>query len=123
MLPKGFLLLEPHTYQKVASIGKQPPSWTSEERGLFSEEPHLVLKENFWDAESRVAIERFYIVDAGTGEVTRCSASMQAYTDEEYRRILGACRFGDMVFYPALDPEAEDSDGGLMAILSRKAPS
>jgi SAM-dependent methyltransferase len=81
--PDGRLLLEPHTFEAVRGIGLQPSAWYSAQTGLFSEESHLCLQESFWDAESHVAIERYYIVDAATGEVTRHSSSMQAYTEQE----------------------------------------
>ena len=101
--PGGSLLLEPHTFAAVRRIGKKPSSWYSSEQGLFSNEPHLCLQESYWDAESGVAIERYYVVDAVTGEVTRHSASVQAYTDEEYRASLTDCGFEGVQFYPSLD--------------------
>jgi SAM-dependent methyltransferase len=101
--PGGSLLLEPHTFATVRRIGKQPSSWYSSEEGLFSKEPHLCLQESFWDAERGVAVERYYVVDAVTGEVTRHSASVQAYTDEEYRALLTGCGFEGVQVYPSLD--------------------
>ena len=101
--PGGSLLLEPHTFAAVRRIGKKPSSWYSSEQGLFSNEPHLCLQESYWDAESGVAIERYYVVDAVTGEVTRHSASVQAYTDEAYRSLLTGCGFEGVQFYPSLD--------------------
>jgi 2-polyprenyl-3-methyl-5-hydroxy-6-metoxy-1,4-benzoquinol methylase len=47
LAPNGFLLLEPHTFEAVVEIGKQPSSWYSTEKGLFSDAPHLCLQENF----------------------------------------------------------------------------
>lgn len=120
LAPNGFLLLEPHTFEAVVKLGEQPAAWHTEEKGLFSEEPHLHLRENFWDAEKRVTIQRFYIIDATTGEVTRHSASMQAYTNEAYRSLLTECGFGQVTFYPALGGNAGDSEDYLTTILSRK---
>ena len=119
--PKGLLLLEPHTFDAVAKIGKQSTSWYSTETGLFSEKPHLCLQENFWDTEHKVAIQRYYIVDALSSVVTRYSSSMQAYTNEEYRSLLAECGFGKTVFYPSLGGGGGDSEDYLMAILSQKS--
>jgi SAM-dependent methyltransferase len=120
LVPDGRLLLEPHTFEAVRGIGMKPSSWYSVQTGLFSEEPHLCLQENLWDAGSHVAIERYYIVDAATGEVTRHSSSMQAYTEREYRALLTECGFGEFEF----GLPAEWSTGGagtaLTLILSRK---
>jgi SAM-dependent methyltransferase len=120
LVPNGFLLFEPHTFEAVVKIGKQPASWYSAEKGLFSEEPHLYLQENFWDTEDNVAIARYYVIDAATGEVARYSASTQAYTNEEYRSLLAKCGFGEVVFYPSLGGSANSPEGDLIAILSQK---
>jgi hypothetical protein len=120
LVPRGFLLLEPHTFEAVRKIGEQPCSWHSTEKGLFSDEPHLYLQESFWDTEENVAIERYYIIDAVTGEVTRHSASTQAYTDEEYRSLLAECGFGNVAFYPSLGESTSSSGGDLIGVLSQK---
>jgi len=120
LVPGGFLLLEPHTFEAVLKIGEQPCSWHSMEKGLFSDEPHLYLQESFWDTEEHVAIDRYYIIDAVTGDVTRHSASTQAYTDEEYRLLLAECGFGNIAFYPSLDGSTSSSGGDLMGVLSQK---
>ncbi len=120
LLPDGYLLLEPHTLEKVLEMGKQPASWYTTEQGLFSAKPHLCLQENFWDAKHNVAIERFYLIEAATGEVTRHSSSTQAYTDEEYRALLAECGFGKITFHAALGETAGKSQNGLLAILSQK---
>lgn len=95
LLPGGRLLFEPHTFDAVREIGMGSSSWYSSQSGLFAEDPHLCLQENFWDADGKVAIERYYVIDAATTEVTRHSSSMQAYTDEEYRSLLAECGFDD----------------------------
>ena len=120
LVPGGFLLLEPHTFEAVVKIGKQPPSWYSTEKGLFSDEAHLSLQENCWDTEGNVAIERYYIIDAATGEVVRHSASTQAYTDEDYRSLLAECGFGEVVFYSSLDGSVGSPEGDLIGVLSKK---
>ena len=121
LVPNGFLLLEPHIFEAVVKIGKQPSSWYSTERGLFSDEPHLCLQESFWDAEDNVAIERYYIVNAVTGEVARHSASTQAYTGEEYRSMLAECGFGAVEFYSSMGGRTGSAGGDLTVVLSPKA--
>lgn len=116
----GYLVLEPHTFEAVLKIGKQPSSWYAARQGLFSDNPHFCLQENFWDAESKVAIERYYIIEADTGEVARHSASVQAYTDDEYRTLLANCGFGNVAFYPVLAGSEDGSSRDLMWILAKK---
>ncbi|MBN1311653.1 MAG: class I SAM-dependent methyltransferase [Anaerolineae bacterium] len=116
----GLLLLEPHTFEYVRQIGEGPSGWYSSDGGLFSERPHLCLMESFWDNESSVAIERYFIVDAATGGVTRHSSSMQAYTDEGYRELLAECGFVDVLFYDSLGGSEGKALADLFAIVARK---
>ena len=120
LVPNGFLLLEPHTFEQVVQLGEHPASWYTAEKGLFSNKPHLCLQENFWDAADGVAIERYYIIDAATGEVRRNSSSTQAYTNEEYQSLLAESGFGEVVFYPCLGEHAGSPQNDLMAILAHK---
>ena len=120
LVPGGFLLIEPHTFEVVLKIGQRSCSWYSTENGLFSDKPHLCLQENFWDPEENVAIERFYVIDAVTGEVTRHSATTQAYTDEEYQSLLAECGFDKIEFFTSLDGGTNGSGEDLIAILSQK---
>jgi SAM-dependent methyltransferase len=120
LVPNSFLLLEPHTFEQVVQLGQQPTSWYTAEKGLFSDKPHLCLQENFWDADAGVAIERYYIIDAATGEVRRHSSSTQAYTNGEYRSLLAERGFGEAVFYPCLGERAGSPQDDLIAILAQK---
>ena len=121
LISGGHLLLEVHTLACVRGIGQQPASWYSAERGLFSERPHLCLTESFWDGRQNVAIQRYFIVDAATGAVTRHASSTQGYTDEEYQSLLEECGFGEVVFHPSLHGDPDESQQGLVAIVCRKA--
>lgn len=120
LVPNGFLLLEPHKFEIVVELGKQPASWYATESGLFLDQPHLLLQENFWNAEDRVAIERCYIIEAATGDMTCHSSSMQAYTDDEYRSLLTTCGFEEVTFTPALGQSDDRFQNGLLGILARK---
>lgn len=112
----GLLLAEAHTYACVHDIGQQPRSWYSAPSGLFSDRPHLYLTESFWDAQRAVATERFFVVDAATGEVTRYAASTQAYTDEQYRSLLEDGGLEAVTFYPSLIGTVDKAQAHLMAV-------
>ncbi len=118
----GLLLLEPHTFEAVREIGLAPPNWHSREKGqgLFSEEAHLLLQENFWDEARQAATKRYYVIDANSGEVQRHAASMQAYRDADYRRLLETCDFQEITTYPSLTGRAEEAHPGLYVITARK---
>ena len=117
--PGGQLLLEVSTFDSIRQQGNSPVEWSTEEAGLFSDQPHLVLHEAFWDQEEAVATNRWFIVDAATGSVTRYIESLQAYTDEQYRALLKEAGFRSIVFYPSLTGE-QVPPGDLLAILAGK---
>lgn len=121
LAPGGYLLLEPHTFEIVVEMGKQPASWYSAEKGLFAGEPHLCLQENSWDDASKVAIQRFFIIDAATGDLTCHSSSTQAYTNEEYRALLIGCGFDEVSFFDSIGGSCNCFEG-LLGILARKNP-
>lgn len=121
LAPGGVLLLEPHLYGVVEAEGKEPASWYTSPSGLFSSKPHLVLTENFWDPGRGVTTHRHYVIDAATGEVTRHADSMQAYTEGDYRALLEAAGFQDVLFYPSLTGTAEPEAFGLCVVTSRRA--
>ncbi len=116
--PGGWLLLEPHSYDIIHQIGEQPASWYSSPGSLFSEKPHLVLQENFWNEELHTTTIRYFVIDAGNSHVTRYDQSFQAYHDDEYRLLLLDHGFGEIQLLPGLS--GEDPQKGLIAILARK---
>ena len=120
LAPGGMVLLEPHTFAMVEQVGRRPASWYSAPSGLFAEQPHLCLQECFWDEDAAVAIERYFIVDAATGAVTRHASSMQAYTDAQYRALLTACGFADVTLLPTWGDQSDTFSEGLLVLHARK---
>jgi SAM-dependent methyltransferase len=116
----GCVLLEVSTFASLQQLGHQRSTWYTLEQGLFSDRPHLVLFESFWDEAEAVATERFYIIDAETAEVTQHNISTQAYTDEQYRYLLQAAGFTDIAFYPSLIGQPDERQKDLIAIVAHK---
>ncbi|MFN2224670.1 MAG: class I SAM-dependent methyltransferase [Anaerolineae bacterium] len=118
--PGGLVLLEPHTYEFMRELGQSSPGWYSSESGLFSPRPYLCLRENFWDAAAEVTTERYFVVDAATGEVTRHASSMQAYSREGYADLLRACGFQRQHLYSSLTGQVDGAQAGLVALVAYK---
>jgi SAM-dependent methyltransferase len=118
--PGGQLLLEPHTLEAVEAMGHEPPGWSAHAAGLFSDRPHLLLREAFWDSARRAATCRFYVIDADNGEVTRYAQSLQAYAEAGYREALDQCGFGGLRFYPSLTGDLAGSQAGLFALAATR---
>jgi SAM-dependent methyltransferase len=118
--PGGLLVLEVHTFQVVEALGKQPPSWHSTPSGLFSPDPHLFLHESFWDAAASTATERYIIIDALTGAVTRYAATTQAYREDQYRSLVSAAGFQQIEFHPSLEGKVCPGTRDFIVITARK---
>ena len=116
----GLLLLEPHTFAAIRTIGARGSHWYSRERGLFSDRPHLCLQEHSWDSGTNTATVRYFIVDATSGVVSNYAQSFQAYSDAEYRSLLVDCGFDDVQLIPSLTGTSGESQGDLIAVVARK---
>jgi SAM-dependent methyltransferase len=120
LTPGGAILLEPHTFSAVQTLGQAPNTWYSSSSGLFAEQPHLCLQENFWDPERAAATMRYLLIDAANAEVTRYASSMQAYTHNQYRQLLASCGFPESEIFPSLLGVADAQHQELLAIVGRK---
>jgi ubiquinone/menaquinone biosynthesis C-methylase UbiE len=116
--PGGMLLLEPHPFHVIRQLGEAPASWYASLGGLFSAQPHIVLRENHWDTQSNTATKRYFVIDSTTGQVTPYAQSMQAYQDDEYVKLLSSAGFTQVNILPGLPPQRTES--GLIAITAQK---
>jgi SAM-dependent methyltransferase len=100
--PGGYILVEGHLNREAKRQGEMLPFWQSSEKGLFSEEPHLLLEEHSWEETTQASTTRYWIVDAKSGEVTRYASTMQSYTEAGYGKLFSEagfdtiCRYTDM---------------------------
>jgi ubiquinone/menaquinone biosynthesis C-methylase UbiE len=120
LVPGGTLLLEPSTFAAIERMGHEPPTWSTAQSGLFGDQPYMYLQEHRWDPASRTATTRHFVLDAATAQVTRYSASYQAYTSDDLRALLQACGFGEVCFYPSLMGVEDPSQPELPAVTARK---
>lgn len=117
--PGGRLLLEVQSREQIERDGERAPSWYSARSELFSEAPHLVLQENFWDADEGVSTIRFSIIDAQTGAVSTYALSNEAYTEKELTRALGTAGFKDVERFPSLTGAATAGVQDLPVVVAR----
>ncbi len=116
LVPGGRLVLEPQSFESVRAGGTGSASWSSAHAGLFSDRPHLLLHERFWNAARRCSTERWNVVDAETGLVARYALTTEAYTPEELRSLLQECGFGEPASLPCLP--GGDPAGGLGVLVA-----
>ncbi len=118
--PHGHLLLELESYTCLHDYGMHPPAWSSCQSGLFSENPHLILTENFWDEELKASTQRIYIIDAASGEVTQCADNHQTYSDDEIKTMSLDCGFSKTETYFAWPvKELSDLDRYLLLVAEK----
>lgn len=120
LAPGGRLLLELQSATLIQKGGESGPSWYSAPSGLFSEKPHLVLQESFWDAEAAASTTRFAVIDAETASVSSYALSNEAYTEEEVFDALHTAGFGEVQSFPSLTGLAVDGTPDLPVVVARR---
>jgi SAM-dependent methyltransferase len=113
----GLLLLEVHTFDAVKRIGLQNSTWKSVNQGLFSQEPHLLLEQGFWDSETNTATKRFYVIDASDCSVRRYAVTYQAYSSELYIQQVCSVGFCKAEFLQGPDSAQKDDFADSLAFL------
>jgi len=120
LLPGGKMLLETHPFSAVQQIGQESAHWSTHTSGLFSDRPYLYLEDSHWDASRHAATNRYWVIDAQSGEVTRYASSYQAYTHDEFCLLLEEVGFEQVSFYPALAAAHGEPETDLIAITAIK---
>ncbi len=118
--PGGRLLLELQAAEQIQKGGEASPSWYSAASGLFSDKPHLVLQENFWDEEAATSTTRFMVIDASTGAVSSYALSNEAYTEDELDDVLRAAGFAEVQRFPSLNGRACAEEADLPVVVARR---
>jgi len=113
--PGGALLLEVSYGEAVQRMGQEPATWYTAESGIFSDKPHIVLKES--SIVDGCSCAWHYVIDVETGALDDYVVMHQAYTNDEYKRLLRS--FSKIVEYPSLTGDAQ-GDGELFVIVARK---
>jgi SAM-dependent methyltransferase len=118
--PGGSLLLEVSTYASARGISRQPRRWQVLPGGLFSDQPHLLLTEAFWNAEHSAAVERFVVVDAASGAVTLHAAATMAYRLAQLKQMLRQAGFRSVKRYPSLTGEMDQQLAGFWVLAAQR---
>lgn len=119
----GMLLIEASTFETVRAQGRLPATWEALESGLFSERPHLYLQEHFWEESSATATTRYTVIDALSAEVAEYGASVKAYADEQYEKMMTQAEFGGIrVLSPKEWPAGEEFTGKFVTYECRARP-
>ena len=118
--PGGSLLLELQTEAQIRAGAQNAPTWYSAQSGLFSDVPHIVLQEHFWDDDSRASTLRFSVIAAQSGKVSTFALSNEAYSEREITDAVEEAGFTDARWFPSLSGEAVSADSDLPVVVARK---
>jgi len=114
------LLLELQGAELIRKGGEAGPSWYSEASGLFSDRPHLVLQEDFWDAEAAASTNRFMVIDASTGAVSSYALSNETYTEQQLDAVLRTAGFDAVESFPSLSGKDVAGAEDLPVVVARR---
>ena len=112
----GHLLLELHVEDYVRALGEEPPSWSAQEAGLFSDRPHLTLRESAWHEKAEAATERYFVFSDDHPPAIYTQTT-KAYSDAQLDAMLERADLHATGRYESLtgDEESEAELFGLIA--------
>ena len=115
----GVLVMEVHTEEIVRSMGAQEATWFSSSQSVFSDEPHLCLKQCAWHEKHRATTQQFLVVSLKSAAVTRYVSTTQAYSEAEYAAMLAGAGFAGIEQRVSLAGEAAEGGDGLFVLVAR----
>jgi SAM-dependent methyltransferase len=120
LLPGALVLLEVHTEEAVRSLGSEHPTWSAQGSSVFSDHPHLILRECSWHEAEAASVERHFIFDADSGEPSVMASTTQAYSSAGYSELLKEAGLAELHRYPCLTARPSAVDSALFVILAAK---
>jgi hypothetical protein len=75
--------------------------WFTDDKGLWGERPFLHLGERHWNEEEKASVERYYILDLETADLTEIHLCDQTYAVGEMQETLQSAGFATVQLYPA----------------------
>lgn len=116
----GRVVLELHVDDYVRALGEEDPSWSAQAVGLFSDLPHLVLRESNWHAEVAATTERYFVFSDGSKPAVY-SQTTQAYPDVELERMLERAGLAIASRYESLGGDL-DAGAELFGLVAERLP-
>ncbi len=107
-------MLEPQSAAGVQATGEEAPVWSAQAAGLFSDGPHLTLRECAWHPEQAASTERYFVF-GDEGEPDLYTQSTRAYRDAEFETMLERAGFAIIGRYESIGDESEADLFGLVA--------
>jgi SAM-dependent methyltransferase len=116
----GQLVLKVHTFEAICRQGNLASKWGSSRPGLFCGSPHIRLEGSFWDENRRGATTRYFILDSTSSQVTAYASSSQAYTGDEFCRLLKTAGLATVTRHASLTGEDDANSRDLVVYIGEK---
>jgi SAM-dependent methyltransferase len=99
--PEAPLLLEIRSAAGVDRLAAS--SWWAAADDLFGREAHVVLTERGWDPDACATVERHFVLDVETGQLSVYGVTERAFEPAELETILKGAGFPRVEFHPGWD--------------------
>ena len=119
LAPGGRVLIEYQTWDGVQAAAEMGRTWDVSERGLFSDAPHAVLTERFWDGESGTHLARYHVV-AEDGTVTTLGQTTQAYHEASLRQMVEQAGLADVQLGGTMAGASDSEPSGFRTLIARR---
>ena len=106
LTPGGLFVLEYQPWDLF--IQEDSSDWSSQEKSVFCDEPHLWLQEFGWDPDTNTEVHVHWILAEESGTLQRYVQCHQAWTDEELVQMLAAAGLESAVFHPPITGVSEE---------------
>jgi 2-polyprenyl-3-methyl-5-hydroxy-6-metoxy-1,4-benzoquinol methylase len=110
MTADGYLILEMLTPVAVYEMGCQMPCRTEYTNGVFSDMPHQVLEEYFWNPHKQAAVVRYRIIHQNNSVIQTFVQTYQAWRNEVLMQLFNQAGFTVHRTYPLLGNIPDDND-------------
>jgi SAM-dependent methyltransferase len=117
--PGGLFVVEYQPYDLFPQGHSK--EWQACQSSVFSDDPHLWLKEYFWDEVTEVESQIHWIIDAATGHLTRYGQCHQAYREVDLVQLFAMVGLVDPSFHPPIADAGEQYEFPLL--VTRKQTS
>ena len=96
--PGGLFVLEYQPWDIF--VTEDSSEWSTREKSVFCDEPHLWLQEFHWDEAARTEVHVHWIIESESGNLTRYIQCHQGWPDDELVELLADVHLVDPVFHP-----------------------
>ena len=119
LAPGGAMVLEVHEEDFVNASGQAAPFWYTARQSVFSDDPHLCLRECSWHPRARVAIERWFVLHQDGSAVDTYTSTLQGYSRAAYADLLEAAGFTESEEVESLEGPGGEPAQGLFVLVAR----